>query len=167
MTAWQFRTAEPRDLPRIVEIYNASIPGRLATADLKPVSVESRHAWLLAHTTDKHPLIVAESGGAIGGWASLGPFYGRPAYHRTAEVSVYVAPEMCRQGLGAALTDEVLRLCPQLGIHTLLAFIFGHNEPSIRLFKRKGFELWGHLPRIADMDGEERDLDIYGLRVQA
>src|SRR5204862_499895 len=99
------------------------------------------------------------------GWASLGAFYGRPAYHRTAEISVYVDPDYSRNGIGGALTDAAIRRARELGFTTLLAFIFSHNQPSIRLFAARGFALWGHLPTIADMDGVERDLDIYGLRI--
>ncbi len=43
------RDADPADLPAIVAIYNAAIPGRLATADTEPISVASRAAWLAAH----------------------------------------------------------------------------------------------------------------------
>src|SRR5205085_9928438 len=39
------RDAVKGDLPAIVEIYNAAIPGRMATADTEPVSVESRQPW--------------------------------------------------------------------------------------------------------------------------
>lgn len=34
------RDAVEADLPAIVDIYNASIPGRMATADAEPVTVE-------------------------------------------------------------------------------------------------------------------------------
>jgi phosphinothricin acetyltransferase len=47
----------------------------------------------------------------------------------------------------------------------LLGFIFGHNEPSLKLFERFGFEKWGHLPSVAELDGIERDLVIVGKRV--
>jgi L-amino acid N-acyltransferase YncA len=30
--------------------------------------------------------------------------------------------------------------CPKLEIDTLLAFVFAHNEPSVRLFSGFGFE---------------------------
>ena len=40
------RDATMRDLPRIVEIYNAAVPGRSATADTEPISVASRIAWV-------------------------------------------------------------------------------------------------------------------------
>ncbi|HYG77513.1 MAG TPA: GNAT family N-acetyltransferase [Planctomycetota bacterium] len=161
-----FRFAERRDLPRIVEIYNASIPARLATGDLEPVSVESREAWFNAHRRDKYPLLLAQNGdGKILGWGSLNAFYGRASYRFTAEISIYVAPESSRAGVGGALADELLRRCPELEIKSVLAFIFGHNEPSLHLFRKRGFTLWGKLPRIADLDGIERDLDIYGIRI--
>ena len=49
------RNAEFADLPRIVEIYNSSIPGRLATSDLEPVTVESRIEWFASHKADRYP----------------------------------------------------------------------------------------------------------------
>jgi L-amino acid N-acyltransferase YncA len=35
------RYATEQDLPSIIEIYNASIPSRSATADLEPVDIEA------------------------------------------------------------------------------------------------------------------------------
>jgi L-amino acid N-acyltransferase YncA len=160
------RLATTADLPRIVEIYNAAIPGRLATADLTPVSVESRRAWFEAHKPESHPLLVmTNDSGAIMGWGSVSVFYGRIAYQHTAEISVYIAPEFSRKGVGKALTQEIIQRCPSLRIYTLLAYIFGHNEPSVALFEKFGFVKWGHLPNIAELDGIERDLVIYGLRI--
>ena len=41
----KLRDARPDDFLAIIAIYNAAIPGRLATADLNPVLPESRRAW--------------------------------------------------------------------------------------------------------------------------
>jgi L-amino acid N-acyltransferase YncA len=74
------RDAVTDDLPAIAAIYNAAIPGRLATADTEPVSVTSREPWFAAHGPSTYPLwVVVDVGGAIGGWLSFQPFYGRPA----------------------------------------------------------------------------------------
>ena len=54
---------------------------------------------------------------------------------------------------------------PQVQVHTVLGFIFGHNKPSLALFEKFGFETWAHLPRVANLDGVERDLIILGKRV--
>ena len=159
------RDATIDDLPRIVAIYNAAIPGRLATADTEPVSIQSRQAWFEAHGPGKHPLWVLERKGEIAAWISTRPFYGRPAYHSTAEVSIYVAPEAQGQGLGKVLLERLLATCPDLGLKTLLGFIFGHNAASLRLFERQGFTTWGHLPEVAELDGVWRDLVILGRKV--
>ena len=159
------RDATEADLPAIVAIYNAAIPGRMATADLEPVSVEGRIPWLRQHTPARRPIWVAEAAGAVVGWLSLQDFYGRPAYHATAEVSVYVAPAHQGRGVGWRLLAEAVRQGPSLGLRTLLGFIFAHNAPSLRLFQGLGFQRWGHLPRVAELDGVERDLVIVGLRL--
>ncbi len=39
------------------------------------------------------------------------------------------------------------------------------GEPSLKLFEKLGFTRWGHLPRVAVLDGVERDLIIVGRRV--
>lgn len=158
--------AEREDLPAIVDIYNATIPGRMATADLEPITVESRVSWFEEHKRDERPLWVLRQHGRIMGWASLQSFYGRPAYKGTAELSIYVHEEARGIGVGTRLVKHILQACPQLGVNTLLGFVFGHNEPSLALLKKYGFERWGHYPRIAVLDGIERDLVIVGRRVE-
>jgi L-amino acid N-acyltransferase YncA len=44
------------DLPAIVVIYNAAIPGRMATADLVPVTIDSRSTWFVKHCAETRPL---------------------------------------------------------------------------------------------------------------
>jgi phosphinothricin acetyltransferase len=165
--AFTIRDAVRKDLPAIVSIYNASIPSRMATGDMEPVTVASREKWLRLHNRKQHPLIVAlDRKGTVIGWASLSPFFnGRASYRFSTEISVYIAPEYNRRGVASALTDELLARCPKLKLRTVTAFIFGHNAPSIAFFRKRGFKLWGRLPRIAEMDGREYDLDVYGLRL--
>jgi L-amino acid N-acyltransferase YncA len=158
------RHATPRDLPEIVAIYNASIPGRMATADLAPVSVADRIEWFAGFDPRHRPIFVscAVDDPAPLAWLSLRSFYGRPAYDDTAEVGLYTAPEAQRQGHGRRLVEHALREAPSLGITTLLAFTFAHNAPSLALFRHTGFTDWGRLPRVAKLDGIRRDLVILG-----
>jgi L-amino acid N-acyltransferase YncA len=160
----EVRIATEDDLPRIVAIYNTSIPGRMATADTAPVTVDARRDWFRAHS-DRCPLWVAEGDGRIVGWLSLSDFYGRPAYAATKEVSVYVDPDAQRRGLAGTLLDLALRRAPALGVTTLLGFIFSHNTPSLALFGKHGFERWGELPDVAVLDGVTRSLSILGRRL--
>lgn len=161
-----YRNAVQNDLPRIVEIYNSTIPLRTVTADTETVSVESRQKWFDEHSPDKRPLWVIENAGnEIIGWVSFQSFYGRPAYDATVEVSIYLDPLQRGKGLG----KEILRYCideaPLFGVKTLLGFIFAHNEPSLKLFRHFGFEDWATLPNIAILDGQERGLKIVGKRI--
>jgi L-amino acid N-acyltransferase YncA len=159
------RVATPADLPAIVAIYNATIPSRMVTADLDPVTVADRRPWFDAHDQDRHPLWVLEEKQEITAWMSFQAFYGRPAYRATVEVSVYVAETHRGRGLGRTLLKHALSEARSRRIDTLLGFIFGHNEPSLRLFESLGFARWGRLPGVATLDGVQRDLVIVGRRV--
>ncbi len=164
-TALTHRAALEADLPRIVEIYNATVASRMVTADLAPVSIQSRRGWFETHGSATRPLWVAEVGGRVVGWLSLSSFYGRPAYNATVEVSVYIDEASRRHGVGGYLLGEAIGYAPGVGLSTVLGFIFAHNQPSLALFARFGFERWGVLPRVATLDGVERDLVIVGKRV--
>ncbi|MCR6657033.1 MAG: GNAT family N-acetyltransferase [Opitutus sp.] len=162
----KLRPAEERDLPAIVAIYNATIPGRMVTADLEPVTVESRRPWLQAHAPAKRPVFVLEdASGAVIAWLSFDTFYPRAAYDGTAMIAIYVDENHRRHGIGRHLLTDAIARAPQLGLHTLLGYIFAHNEPSLKLFAAFGFERWAHLPRVATLDGNERDLIIVGKRI--
>ena len=159
------RDAREEDLPGIVAIYNEAIPGRRSTADTEPVAVTSRLGWFREHTPARRPLWIAEREGAIVGWLSFQDFYGRPAYGATAELSVYVSGAAQRGGVGRHLLARAIERAPALDLSTLVGFIFAHNTPSVTLFERHGFTRWGHLPRVARLDGVERDLLILGRRL--
>jgi len=159
------RDAEINDLPVIIDIYNSTIPGRIVTADLEPVSVESRRQWFNDHSPAFRPLWIVEMNGRVCGWVSFQSFYGRPAYNNTAEISIYIDQNFRGRKLGKFLIQKAIDACPGLKIKTLLGFIFGHNEPSIKLFNSFGFEKWAHLPNVAELDGVERDLLILGKRI--
>lgn len=170
--AYRHRVATRADLPVIVDIYNSTIASREVTADTEPVSVASREAWFDAHEPQRRPLwVIHDANAAPGsdaeviGWMSYSNFYGRPAYSGTAEVSIYIAEHWRGKGIGKYCLDQAIAHAPHIDVHTLLGFIFGHNAPSLALFEKFGFATWAHLPRVANLDGIERDLIILGKRV--
>lgn len=161
----EFKYATIKDLPNIVATYNSTVASRLVTADLQPVSVESKTEWFNAHLENKRPLWIVTIDQRYSGWMSFNSFYGRPAYDGTVELSIYLEESARGKGLGKACLQKAIDSAPTLKIHSLLGFIFGHNEPSLNLFNQFGFKKWGHLPTVANMDGIMRDLIILGKKI--
>jgi L-amino acid N-acyltransferase YncA len=160
------RDAAETDLPAILDIFNATIPSRMSTAVLEPVSAEERRAWFHEHSSDHHPLWVLESDGQVAGWLSIHPFVPRCAYRETAELSVYVHDQFRRRGVARALLEEAIARSHELELSAFLGLIMSHNLPSLRLFEQLGFERWGLLPRVARLDGIERDIVIVGRHLR-
>ncbi len=165
MQGVNFIHAIENDLAKIVATYNATVAGRMVTADLTEVSVESKLAWFKAHNEITRPLWCVMYEGEYAGWLSFQSFYGRPAYNQTAEVSIYLENKFQGKGLGEYCLRYAMEKAPELEIKNILGFIFGHNEPSLKLFYKLGFEKWAHLPKVALMDEFERDLIILGKRI--
>ncbi|WP_201575570.1 GNAT family N-acetyltransferase [Psychrobacter sp. H8-1] len=168
--------ASIEDLPTVLEIYNQSIPGKQATANLAVVTIDERAAWFAEHlnsqtrpiyvvktlassenTTSKSPTVVA--------WGSFSDLYARTAYHISTEISIYLHQEYHGQGLGSLLTRWMLTQAPSLGIQNVVALIFAHNQPSLGLFYKLGFEQWGYMPKVCDMQGFIADVVMLGLAV--
>jgi phosphinothricin acetyltransferase len=156
------RDAVETDLPAIVEIYNATVPTRMVTAELEPTTVEARLPWFREHSPGQYPFWVAESEGCVIGWLDFKKFQPRCAYRGTAEISVYVDEKSRRRGVGQQLLERAIAQAPSIGITALVGLIFGHNEPSLKLFRRFGFERWGFFPAVAQLDGTDRDLVVMG-----
>ena len=161
------RDAVEADLPAIVEIYNATVPTRMVTAELEPTTVEARLPWFREHSPEQYPFWVAELEGCVIGWLDFKKFLPRCAYRGTAEISVYVDEEFRRRGVGQRLLEHAIARAPSLGITALVGLIFGHNEPSLKLFRRLSFERWAFLPGVAQLDGVERDLVMMGQHCPA
>ena len=146
--------AKTEDLPDIVEIYNSTIEARQSTADLSPVSIETRKPWFEAHS-GKRPLYVLKNhSGELLAWGSF-----------SAEISIYVRHNMRVVGVGKILLCNMLERAPSLDIKNVLAVIFGHNHPSLHLFHSFGFQEWGRLPAVCDLETFEADVVILGKRI--
>src|SRR5208282_3322116 len=126
------RTAVAEDLPAVTAIYNAAVARTTGTFDLEPKTPDEQAAWFAKHGPS-HPVIVAEEGGRVVGWASLSPWSDRCAYARSAEVSVYVDEGAQGRGVGGALLDELVARGRAAGAKQLLARIVAGNEGSLRL----------------------------------
>ena len=160
------RTAREEDLPGITAIYNQAIATRQATADLSPVSVEQRRQWLARHAPDRHPVFVATEDGEVTGYSSLSQYReGREALRGTAEISYYVHSGHQNRGIGSALIEHTMAAAVGLGFHSLFGILLDINSDSVRILEKYGFERWGHLPGVADLDGRICGHLYYGRQI--
>lgn len=179
------------DLPMVLDIYNQSVPSKQATANLAPVTVDERSAWFNEHLNSAtRPIYVVravdssiavsadnqsnsyhyhttQSKQPIVAWGSFSDLYARTAYHISTEISIYLHQAYQSLGLGSLLTRWMLTQAPRLGIHNVVALIFAHNQPSLGLFRKLGFEQWGYMPKVCDMDDFIADVVMLGRAVTA
>jgi L-amino acid N-acyltransferase YncA len=95
------------------------------------------------------PYLVAETGGAVMGFAYAAPYRTRSAYRYTVEDSVYVAAEATGHGHGRALLAALIERCAGLGYRQMVAVIGDSaNSASIGLHRALGFAPVGRLGAI-------------------
>jgi phosphinothricin acetyltransferase len=75
------------DLETIRKIYNYYVLRSPCTFQVEPDTELQRLAWFHEHSPS-HPVIVAEIGSEVVGWASLSKWNARCAYARSVEASV-------------------------------------------------------------------------------
>ncbi len=141
------RPAERTDAAALGAIYNHYIRTSPATFDTAEKTVAEREAWLGQHG-DAHPVLVAESNGAVVGWGALSPWSGRPGWRHTAEVAVYLDPSVTGQGVGPVLLESLVDVARRAGHHVLLSQIVAQNEASLKITERAGFERVGFMREV-------------------
>jgi len=108
--------------------------------------------------------LVARRQGEVLGWAALSPVSGRCVYGGVAEVSVYVAAQVRRLGIGLQLLSALIDASEQQGIWTLQGAVFPENTASLALCRRAGFRVVGTRERLGSMDGRWRDVVLLERR---
>lgn len=142
------------DWPWVKSIYLDGIATKNATFEAKvPASWEE---WSNAHLASCR--LVAANDNKVLGWIMLNRVSDRPCYIGVAEVSVYVALELRRTGIGYALLSTMIKDSQENGFWTLQAGVFPENVASLALHKKCGFREVGVRKKIARLDGKWRDM---------
>ncbi len=148
----QIRTLDESDWPAVATIYAEGIATGNATFE---VDVPTWERWDAAHPSLR---LVAESDGAVLGWAALSPYSDRRCYRGVAEESVYVAASARGRGVGRALLGELNDRAEAEGYWTLLAGVFPENDSSLALHLALGFRVVGIHEKLGELDGVFRDV---------
>jgi phosphinothricin acetyltransferase len=146
------RPARAGDAEAVCLIYNQGIEDRVATLETELRTPAERRAWLGARGP-RHPVIVAESGGEVVGWASLNAFNPRAAYDHVADLSVYVERGWRGRGVGRRLLERLVALGRDLDYHKLVLAAFPFNRAGIALYERCRFREVGVYREQGRLDG--------------
>lgn len=131
------------DWAAVAHIYQEGIDTGLAT--FQP-NIPSYQDWDQAHLKDCR--LVAVENDTVLGWIALSPVSSRCVYAGVCEVSMYVATQCRKKGVGTLLLQAALAQSESLGIWTLQSVIMENNLPSIQLHEKCGFRMVGYRERI-------------------
>jgi len=144
------RIAKSSDLTQIVEIFNQAIINGGANAFTNTVTPEERKNWFDSHQ-DPNFILICEIEEIIVAWCSITPYrQGRLALSKTAEISYYVHQDYIGKGIGKYIVKETILLAKSKGFKNLIAIMLDTNEASKNLLLKFEFQIWGHLPKIAE-----------------
>lgn len=141
------------DAPVLLDIYAPYVETTAVTFEYEvPTIKEFRRR--IRETITHFPYLVAEDDSGILGYAYAHPFHPRPAYSWCVEVSVYIAPDQRKRGLGRALYDAITEILCRQGVLlmvVLVASVEGEDPylgPDSVLFHHKmGFTDVGTMPQ--------------------
>ena len=148
MTRLATRLAAADDAAAIARIHNQGIAERIATFATAPREPERVAKQL------------AQKGGAVIAWASIGAYRETPWYAGIGEHSVYVDAAHRGKGAGLMALDALCAVCAERGFWKLVSRIFPENAASLSLHERAGFRVVGVYRRHGKLDGEWRDCVI-------
>ena len=122
----EIRTANVDDAEAILEIY-AYYVKETAIAFECDVPTVDEFKTRIERILKKYPYFVAIRNEKIIGYAYAGAFVGRAAYDWSAEMTIYIAADEKRQGLGKRLYETLENALAKMGITNLYACI-GYPE---------------------------------------
>ena len=159
-----FRSATVSDAEAIHAIYAPIVARTTISFELEPPTV-AEVARRIEETTAKYPWLVVMDGETIAGYAYAGQFRKRPAYDRTAEVSIAVAESHRGRGLGVPLYEALFGELAGRGFHLAVAVVNLPNDASRALHRRAGFQPVGVLHEVGFKFGEWRDVELWERRL--
>lgn len=142
------RPGATADVPAILKIVNHAIEKTTAIYDEDARTLAQQLEWFQQKDSCGDPVLVAEVGGNVVGFATFGIFKPKVGYRFSVEHSVYVSPEMTGKGIGRQLLSALIAVAREKNIHTMAGYIDSDNAGSIAFHEQFGFEKVGELKEI-------------------
>ncbi|MCC5982851.1 MAG: N-acetyltransferase [Rhodobacteraceae bacterium] len=140
------RPAVAADAPAIAAIWNPVIRDTVITFNPVEKTVEEIAALIADSDAGDWGFLVAETEGAVRGFARYFQFRGGFGYARSMEHTLYLDPQAQGRGLGHALMDALEAHARNRGRRMLIGGITGDNAASLRFHAARGFAEVGRIP---------------------
>jgi L-amino acid N-acyltransferase YncA len=157
------RDATVDDLDVILAIYNEAITHGTALWLDEPVDRDNRAVWLGAQQQKGFPVLVAEIGGTVVGYASYGLWREYSGFRNTLSDTIYLVAGHQGRGIGSALLGHLIDSARAAGFHVMIADIESGNLASIALHQKFGFVTAGVVPEVGTKFGSWLDLTVMRL----
>lgn len=109
--------------------------------------VDQLPGWWRSRVVDQATWLLARLAGTPAGLAAIGDDHRqRPGVRGL--LSVWVAPQARRHGVGDALLEAAVRVARGQGVRMLALDVGDHNRAAARLYARHGFAPTGHIGRF-------------------
>ena len=145
------RDAVDGDMPALRDLYNALIPTTTVAWTETRQTLRERLAWFRRQQREGYPVLVAEAGGRVVGFAAYGSFRGSgkwPGYRYTVEHTIHVHEDHWNQGIGRSLLVALIDRARAEGVHVMVAAVDGANTESIAFHERLGFTTVARMPEV-------------------
>jgi phosphinothricin acetyltransferase len=156
------RDATPADLPAVAAIYTHYV---LRTTITFNTEVRTPREWTdrfdQAIATGPYDLLVATIDGEVAGYVETQAFRPKPAYARSVELSVYVAPDATGAGVGGALYGGLFERLEPGPFHRAYSVIALPNDHSVAFHERWGFVHRGTLTEAGHKFGRYLDVAFF------
>jgi len=151
--------AERRDADDIARIYHQATQDSLATFENFLVTPEERERWLREHGS-RYPLLVAEWGGKVLGWASLSSYQIRPHVAGVVEMLIYIDRDFRRHGVGRELMRALQAAARSSGHRKIIGRFVAYNDAGRTLCRMTGWREVGIHQKHTRIDGRWHDVVI-------
>ena len=154
----------PNEAEALLKIYAPYVTNTAVTFEYDVPSLAEFRSRI-SGIMQKRPNIAAVRDGKIVGYAYAGEFHSRAAYSRSAELSVYVAMNERRSGVGRILythLEDELRRLGYLNLYACIAYTDTEDEyltqDSVRFHEHMGYNIIGHFHKCGCKFGRRYDM---------
>lgn len=158
------RVATPDDAGAIRDIYAPYVTGTAITFATDPPD-EGELADDIGGA-NRYPWLVCEEEGAVVGYATASSLRSRPAYDWAVELTIYVAEDAQRSGVGRGLYTALMDVLALQGYCDAYAVTTLPNPASVGLHESMEFDRVGRFPAAGYKLGDWHDVAWWHRRLR-